>query len=103
MAEYLTVARVGDVQPGQVNTFVVNGHRIALCNVAGTYFATQDLCTHDRGPLGEGELIEYEIECPRHGGHFDARTGQATVRPPIKPIRTFPVRVEGDEIQVALD
>ena len=100
---FVTVAKEGDVKKGQVKTFAVNGHRIALCNVAGTYFATQDLCTHDGGPLGEGELIDHEIECPRHGGRFDVRTGEVTALPPMFPIKTFPVRVQGDEIQVALD
>ncbi len=103
MAEYITVAHVGDVKKGKVKTFQVNGHHIALCNVEGTYFATQDLCTHDGGPLGSGELWDYEIECPRHGGRFDVRTGQVTALPPILPIKTFPVRVEGDEIQVAFE
>lgn len=103
MAEYVTVARVGDVRKGKVKTFQVGGHDIALCNVEGTYFATQDLCTHDGGPLGEGELWDYNIECPRHGGRFDVRTGKVTALPPVFPIKTFPVRVEGDDIQVAID
>lgn len=103
MSSYITVARIGDVQKGHVKTFAVNGHHIALCNVEGTYFATQDLCTHDGGPLGEGELWDHEIECPRHGGRFDVRTGQVTALPPIFPIKTFPVRVQGEEIQVAIE
>ncbi len=103
MANYVTVAKVGDVKKGQVKTFLVNGRHVALTNVEGTYFATQDLCTHDGGPLGEGEVFDYEIECPRHGGRFDVRTGEVAALPPMFPIKTFPVRVEGDEIQVALD
>ena len=101
--QYITVARVGDVPPGRVKTVSVNGHRLALCNVEGTFFATQDLCTHDGGPLGEGELIDHEIECPRHGGRFDVRTGDVTALPPMFPIKTFPVRVQGDEVQVLLN
>ncbi len=103
MSEFITVANVNDVKKGKVKTFSVNGHRIAVCNVEGTFFATQDLCTHDNGPLGEGELWDYNIECPRHGARFDVRTGQVTALPAIRPIKTFPVRVEGDNIQVALD
>lgn len=103
MTNFVTVAKVGEVKNGKVRTFSVNGRRIALCNVEGTYFATQDLCTHDGGPLGEGELWDYDIECPRHGGRFDVRTGQVTALPPMFPIKTFPVRVQGDDIQVALD
>jgi 3-phenylpropionate/trans-cinnamate dioxygenase ferredoxin subunit len=103
MSEFRTVAKVGDVKEGQVKTFRVGEYDIALCNVNGTYFATQNLCTHDGGPLGEGEILDYEIECPRHGGRFDVRTGEVTVLPPMFPIKTFPVRLEGDEIQVALE
>ncbi len=103
MAEFYTVANVNDVKKGKVKTYVVNGQRIALCNVEGTFFATQDLCTHDGGPLGEGELWGYDIECPRHGGRFDVRTGAVTALPPIRPIKTFPVRVQDDAIQVALE
>ena len=100
---FVSVAKVSDVKNGQVKAFAVNGHHLALCNVEGTFFATQDLCTHDGGPLGEGELIDLEIECPRHGGRFDVRTGEVTALPPMFPIKTFPVRVEGDDIQVAID
>ena len=103
MADFVTVANVNDVRKGKVKTFTVNGHKIALCNVEGTFFATQDLCTHDQGPLGEGELWDYNIECPRHGARFDVRTGRATALPAIRPIKTFPVRVEGDAIQVAIE
>jgi 3-phenylpropionate/trans-cinnamate dioxygenase ferredoxin component len=103
MADFVTVANVNDVKKGKVKTFKVNGHNIAVCNVEGTFFATQDLCTHDGGPLGEGELWDYNIECPRHGARFDVRTGQVTALPAMRPIKTFPVRVEGDDIQVALD
>lgn len=101
-AEFVTVAREGEIRKGQVRTFKIGDHDIALCNVEGTYFATQNLCTHDGGPLGEGEMLGYEIECPRHGGRFDVRTGEVTALPPIFPIKTYPVRLEDGNIQVAL-
>jgi 3-phenylpropionate/trans-cinnamate dioxygenase ferredoxin subunit len=103
MSEFVTVARVGDVRKGKLKTVEVNGQRVVLCNVEDTLFAVQDLCTHDNGPLGDGDLWNYDIECPRHGGRFDVRTGQVTALPPMFPIKTYPVRVEGDEIQVALN
>ncbi len=100
-SNFVTVAHVGDIKNGQVKQFTVDGHRIVLANVEGTYFATQDLCTHDGGPLGEGEVFDHEIECPRHGARFDLRTGEVVALPAMFPIKTFPVRVEGDNIQVA--
>ncbi len=99
--EYYNVAKVGDIKNYQVKQYTVNDHRIVLANVEGTYFATQDLCTHDGGPLGEGEVFDHEIECPRHGARFDLRTGEVVALPAMFPIKTFPVRVEGDNIQVA--
>lgn len=103
MARFVQVAQVSDVKPGQVKTFAVNGHRIVLANVEGTFFATQDLCTHDGGPLGEGELLGEEIECPRHGGRFNVKTGEVVALPPLFPIKTFPVKVEGNDVFVSIE
>ncbi len=100
-SNFVTVAQVGDIKNGQVKQYTANGQRIVLANVEGTYFATQDLCTHDGGPLGEGEVFDHEIECPRHGARFDLRTGEVVALPAMFPIKTFPVRVEGENIQVA--
>lgn len=103
MANYKTVAKASDLGPGKMKTFPVDGKRVLIANLEGTLFATQDLCTHDNGTLADGELIGDEIECPRHGGRFSAKTGEVRALPPMFPIKTFPIRVEGDEIQVALD
>ena len=76
------------------------GQRLALSNVEGNFFAVQDLCTHDNGPLGEGELLGEEIECPRHGARFNVKTGQAVTLPAVVPVKTFPVKVAGSEVFV---
>lgn len=102
MAGSIIVAKTSDVKPGQMKSFDVNGRRILVANWEGTYFATEDVCTHDNGTLSDGELIDGEIECPRHGGRFDVRTGAVTALPPMFPVKTFPVHVEGDEILVDL-
>ncbi len=103
MSAWVSVANVGDIKPGQIKTFVANSHHILIADWEGTLFATQDVCTHDGGPLGDGELVDGEIECPRHGGRFDLRSGAVTALPPILPIKTYPVRVEGGKILVQLD
>lgn len=102
MSTFITVAKLSDVPPGQMKSFQVDGHAILIANWQGTYFATQDLCTHDGGILGDGELVDGEIECPRHGARFDLRTGRGTM-PAMFPIKTFPVRVDDENIVVALD
>lgn len=102
MAPFVTVAQVGDVPPGRVKVVDAGQIRLAVCNVNGTYYAIDDRCTHDGGPLGEGELFGFSVECPRHGARFDVRTGAVRSFPAVLPVTTHPVRVEGSEIQVEL-
>ena len=94
------VAAAAEVKPGQMKVFEAGGLKIALCNVDGTYYAIEDVCTHDDGPLGEGTLDGKVAECPRHGGQFDVTTGAAVRMPAVVRVRTFPVRVEGDSVFV---
>ena len=97
---FVTVARVADTPPGTISVHDVGGARIALCNVNGRFYAIDDVCTHDGSPLDQGELQGELVECPRHGAKFDVTTGRATVLPAVRPVRTYPVRVEGDDVQV---
>ncbi|MCX7838573.1 MAG: non-heme iron oxygenase ferredoxin subunit [Anaerolineae bacterium] len=102
MARFIRVANASDVPPGTMRSFEVLYDRILIVNWQGTFFATQDLCTHDNGSLADGKLVDGQIECPRHGGRFDPATGAATQMPAMFPIKTFPVKVEGDSIWVAI-
>lgn len=99
--EWTRVARVEEIPEGEARVVEVDGDGIALCRVAGEFFAIEDLCTHDEGPLGEGTLDGHCIECPRHGARFDIRTGAATRMPAAAPVGTFPVKVENGEIFIA--
>jgi 3-phenylpropionate/trans-cinnamate dioxygenase ferredoxin subunit len=101
-AEFVKVAKVADVQTNSVKVFEVNGKRIALCHADGEFFAVADLCTHDDGPLGEGELTDHQIECPRHGARFDVRSGKALCLPAILPVPTYKVEVRKDEIYIGV-
>jgi len=103
MAEFVKVAKADDVPAGQVKIYNVDGRQIALCHVGGEYYAIDDVCTHDAGPLGEGELDGYEIECPRHGARFDVKTGRALTLPAVMPVKAYAVRVEGDDIEVQVE
>lgn len=73
-----------------------------MCNVGGEFYAIADVCTHDRGPLGEGRLRGSVIECPRHGARFDVRDGSVKALPAVKPLPTYPVVVRDDVIEVAI-
>jgi 3-phenylpropionate/trans-cinnamate dioxygenase ferredoxin subunit len=101
MAEWVKVGEVGGLAPGQVKVIMPLGERIALANVEGEYFAVDDVCTHDGGPLDQGEVIGHQIECPRHGARFDVRTGRPTL-PAVLPVKTYPVRVVGNDIELEL-
>ncbi|MDQ6767858.1 MAG: non-heme iron oxygenase ferredoxin subunit [Candidatus Eremiobacteraeota bacterium] len=96
----IEVASVDEISEGKVKVVDVNGLRIALCNYAGNIYAIDDVCTHDRGPLGQGELIGKEIECPRHGARFDVSTGNVTRLPAVRPVRTYPVHVNNGRVSV---
>jgi 3-phenylpropionate/trans-cinnamate dioxygenase ferredoxin component len=103
MSEFVTVAQRSELAAGQTKVVVVNGQRLALCNVEGEFFAIEDRCSHDDGPLGEGVIEGHEIECPRHGAKFDVTTGRPTCLPAVMPVNRFDVRLEGDAVQVAVD
>ncbi len=86
--------------PGCALRIKVDGEEILLCNVDGAFYAVEDVCTHDGGPLDQGRLDGCEVECPRHGARFDVRTGAVTALPAVLPLRTFPTRLDGDEVVV---
>jgi 3-phenylpropionate/trans-cinnamate dioxygenase ferredoxin subunit len=99
---FVNLAEIDDVAPGQVKVYEAQGRRIALCNVEGTFYAIDDVCTHDGGPLDQGELQGYQIECPRHGARFDVRSGRVLALPAVMPVRSYPVRVEDGVVKVGL-
>ena len=103
MADYTIVAKITDIKPGEIKSFDVNGEQVLVANWQGTLFATQNLCTHDNGTLSDGTLVDAEIECPRHGGRFNVKTGAVIALPPMFPIKTFPVKVDGDNVLVAVE
>jgi 3-phenylpropionate/trans-cinnamate dioxygenase ferredoxin subunit len=102
MTDYVKVAKVGDLREGQAKVFEANDERVTLCKVNGCVYAIADVCTHDGGPLGEGDLDGYEIICPRHGARFDVRTGAVLSFPAITPVDSFPVKLEGDDVLVQI-
>ncbi|OGO14126.1 MAG: biphenyl 2,3-dioxygenase [Chloroflexi bacterium RBG_13_66_10] len=100
--EFLTVAQQDELPSGARKLIEVDGKPIVVFNIAGVYFAIDDVCSHDDGPVGEGEVAGLEIECPRHGARFDLRTGKALSLPAVVDIPAYPVRVQGNEIQIGL-
>jgi 3-phenylpropionate/trans-cinnamate dioxygenase ferredoxin subunit len=95
-----TVAKASETEPGKITLHEVGSKRIALCNVNGRFYAIDDVCTHDGGPLDQGELVGDLVECPRHGARFDVTTGKAVVLPAVQPVQTYPVQLDGDDVKV---
>jgi 3-phenylpropionate/trans-cinnamate dioxygenase ferredoxin subunit len=98
MSSSQAVAKIGEIPPETTRKVVIDGTPILLCNVAGSIYAIEDVCTHDGGELDQGELEGERIMCPRHGAYFDVKTGAALTLPAILPVRTFPVRIEGEDV-----
>lgn len=100
--EYVTVASVDELADGERIIFEIDDLPVALFNLGGQYYAIADLCSHDDGPVAEGELEGLEIVCPRHGARFTMETGEALTLPAVVDIPAYPVRVVGDDIQIGL-
>lgn len=102
MLSFVKVATRGELPEGGKKVIDVEGRAIALFHVNGSYHAIDDVCTHDGGPLAEGDLIDGEIQCPRHGARFDLKTGRPLCMPAIEPVTVHSVEVRGDDIYVAI-
>lgn len=94
------VAKVSEIAPGTTRRVEVDSVEVLLCNVDGAIYAIEDVCTHDGGPLDQGQLEGDHVVCPRHGATFDVRTGDALTLPAVMPLMTYEVSVEGDDIYV---
>jgi len=103
LAKWVRVASVDELKQQNPLLVVLDDEDIALYRVKDQYFATDDLCSHAEASLSEGDLKGFLIHCPRHGGQFDVRTGAARHFPAYTPIRTFPVKAEGNEIFIEIE
>jgi metal-sulfur cluster biosynthetic enzyme/nitrite reductase/ring-hydroxylating ferredoxin subunit len=102
MPEFVRVIDVAEVPDPGKTLVEVEGEMVAVFHVGGTFYALDDVCTHDGGPLADGELRDHKIACPRHGAKFDIRTGAALTMPAVRATRAHDVKVEGDGVWVRL-
>jgi len=100
---YTSVCSTEDLPAGERLFLEVGDLSVVLLNQGGEYFAIADLCTHDDGPLGEGEVENHQIICPRHGARFDIRTGEVLALPAIQDVPTYPVRVVDGMIEIGIE
>jgi nitrite reductase/ring-hydroxylating ferredoxin subunit len=102
MAEFVKIAKVDEVAPGQGKLVEAQGKKIALFNVGGSFYAIDGACTHRGGPLSEGALNGVEVTCPWHGAAFDVTTGEVKRFPAPTGVASYPTRVEGGEIEIEI-
>ena len=101
MSEFIEVAKVSDLAPGEKMLVEYEGMPVGLFNIEGEFYAIHDVCTHDGGPLVEGDLHVHIIVCPRHGARFDVKTGAVRTLPAYAPVPTYHVKIEGETILIA--
>jgi 3-phenylpropionate/trans-cinnamate dioxygenase ferredoxin subunit len=103
--EIIDICPVSELPPGHMKLVEWEDLEIGVFNCAGTIYAIEDRCSHDNGPLVEGELDQETctVECPRHGSRFDLRTGKPLTLPAYVPVDTFSVTIEGDLIKLEVD
>lgn len=101
MADFVKVASTGDIPEGEGRCFEVNDQQVAIFNVDGIFYALDNVCPHQGGPLGEGELDGNMVTCPWHAWDFDVTTGENSEDPDEKQ-DTYEVKVDGDDVLVAV-
>ncbi len=100
--EFAEIAPASELPSGE-RLFVELGNKpVVIFNIAGQFFAIGDVCTHDDGPLGDGELRGHNIVCPRHGAEFDIETGKAVSMPAAVDIPAYPVQVRDGIIFIGI-
>ena len=94
------VAKKSDIPPSHMKEYQVDGQSVCVANIDGKYFAINNVCSHEGGPLVDGELQGYEVECPWHQSKFDMRTGEVKAPPAVEPQATYEVRIFGEDIML---
>ncbi len=102
MAEWIKVATVDELPPGERIVVDVDYEWVAIFNVNGTLYAINDTCSHAEASLAEGDLDGHEIACPLHGARFDIRTGDVLSSPAAVGVDTYEVKIEGGDIYIRL-
>jgi 3-phenylpropionate/trans-cinnamate dioxygenase ferredoxin subunit len=100
--DFVEIAPVSELPNGERLFVEVSEKPIVIFNIAGQLFAIGDVCTHDNGPLGDGDLEGFNVVCPRHGAEFDVRDGRAVQMPAVVDIPAYPVKVEDGMILVGI-
>jgi len=102
MSEFVPVAKLSELAGTRKVCVEIDNRYLVIVELDGQIYCLDDVCTHDGGPLGEGEIEGNCLVCPRHGAKFDIRTGAAVCMPATEPTGSHQVRIDGDQISVCL-
>jgi 3-phenylpropionate/trans-cinnamate dioxygenase ferredoxin subunit len=100
--QFIEIAPASELPNGERLFVEVEGRALVIFNIAGQFFAIGDVCSHDDGPVGDGDLEGFNVVCPRHGGEFDVQTGKAVQMPAVVDIPAYAVKVVEGMIQVGI-
>jgi 3-phenylpropionate/trans-cinnamate dioxygenase ferredoxin subunit len=98
---FVRVAAISEVPAGTARQVVLDGRKIAVANAGGTIYAVADTCTHEEQSLSAGPVVGEIIVCPKHGSRFHLPSGRVLSLPAVRPVATYPVKVEGEDILVS--
>jgi len=101
--KFVKLANIGDLAPGDMTCVTIAGKGVLLANVDGTFYATDDMCTHEDARLCTGSLKDEYVKCPLHGSRFNLKTGKVMDDPADEDLRTYPLKIEGNKILICLD
>lgn len=96
------VCAIDEIPENRTRVITIGEEEIQLTRMNGEVYAFDNVCTHDDAPIGEGDIVGGEIQCPRHGAKFDVKSGRATGLPAIMPIKTYQVTIEDGDVFIDL-
>ncbi len=101
--DFVKICRDDEIADGEIRQARVGDSSILLARYDGRLYALDDFCSHDGAALGDGDIVDGQIQCPRHGARFDLKTGAATQMPAVVGIETFDVKIDNGDIYVAIE
>ena len=102
MSDFVRVCKVSEIPDPGKTVFEIEDRFVVVFHLDGAFYALDDCCTHDGGPLGEGDIEGFQIICPRHGARFDIRTGQAMTMPAVRGTPSHEVKIEAGDVWVKI-
>jgi nitrite reductase/ring-hydroxylating ferredoxin subunit len=102
-SNYITLTKTSDISENRVSCFEVNGHHVVLSQFKGEFFALQNKCSHAEQSFDKGRVRGHKLLCPLHGAVFDIRDGSVLSAPAFQPIKSYPLKVDGDDILICLE